>query len=191
MSTSLTRRVFAEYRRVITPLAAALVLNIAAYAFFVYPLSQRVANVAQRNQNAEQALTAARADYAQATGTVTGKTRAAEELNTFYSKVLPADFPAARRLIHLRLAQLARRSNLQMDRVTYEPDEKRKGSLTRLNITMDLAGPYAAMRTFIHELEISSEFVVIDNIELSEESDGDNQLKVKVDLSTYYRNQAS
>jgi hypothetical protein len=57
VSTSLTRRVFDEYRRVITPLAAALVLNIAAYAFFVYPLSQRVANVAQRNQDAEQALT--------------------------------------------------------------------------------------------------------------------------------------
>jgi hypothetical protein len=49
----------------------------------------------------------------------------------------------------------------------------------------------AAMRTFIHELETSPEFVVIDNIELSEESDGDSQLKVKVDLSTYYRNQAS
>ena len=77
MSTSLTRRVFDEYRRVITPLAAALVLNIAAYAFLVYPLAQRVANVAQRNQNAEQELAAARADYAQATGTVTGKTRAA------------------------------------------------------------------------------------------------------------------
>ena len=191
MSTSLTRRVFDEYRRVITPLAAALVLNIAAYAFLVYPLAQRVANVAQRNQNAEQELAAARADYAQATGTVTGKTRAAEELNTFYSKVLPADFPAARRLIHLRLAQLARQSNLQMSRVQYEPDEKRKGSLTRLNITMDLAGSYAAMRAFIHELETSAEFVVIDNIELSEESDGDNQLKVKVNLSTYYRNQAS
>src|ERR1044071_7855291 len=114
MSSSLTRRVFAEYRRVITLLAVAFALNIAAYAFIVYPLSQRVANVAQRNQNAEQALTAARADYGQATGTVTGKTRAAEELDPFYTRILPTDFPSARRLVHLRLAQLARQASLQM-----------------------------------------------------------------------------
>ena len=191
MSATLSRRVFDEYRRVITLLAAALILNVAAYALVIYPLSQRVANVAQRNQNAEQELTAARADYAQATGTVTGKTRAAEELNTFYTRILPGDFSAARRLVHLRLAQLARQSNLQMTHVNYEVDEKRKGSLARLNITMDLAGTYPAMRTFIHQMETSPEFVVIDNIELSEESEGDSQLKVKVDLSTYYRNQTS
>ena len=191
MSIALTRRILDEYRRVIMPLAAALILNVAAYVFLVYPLSQRVANVAQRNQNAEQALTAARADYGQATGTVTGKTRAAEELNTFYTSVLPSDFSAARRLIHLRLAQLARQANLQMTHVNYDPDERRKGSLARLNITMDLSGTYPAMRSFIHQLETSPEFVVIDNIELSEESEGDSQLKVKVDLSTYYRNQAS
>jgi Tfp pilus assembly protein PilO len=191
VSITLTRRVFEEYRRVITPLAGALILNIAAYALLVYPLSQRVANVAQRNQTAERALAAARGDYAQATGTVTGKTRAAEELDTFYTKILPQDFPAARRLIHLRLAQLARQSNLRLTQVNYEPDEKRKGSLARLNIRMDLAGTYPAMRTFIHQLETSPEFVVIDNIELSEEAEGDSQLKVKVNLSTYYRNQTS
>jgi Tfp pilus assembly protein PilO len=190
-STTLNRRVFEEHRRAILPLAAALALNVAAYALLVYPLSQRVANVAQRNAAAEQALTAARADYAQASGTVTGKTRASQELNTFYTKVLPPDFAGARRLTHLRLAQLARQSNLQLDHVNYEPDEKRKGSLSRVSITMELAGTYPAMRTFIHQLETSPEFVVIDNVELSEEAEGESLLKVRLQLSTYYRNAAS
>ncbi len=188
---TLTRRIFDEHRRAITILGAALALNIAAYALLVYPLSQRVANVAQRNTAAEQALTSARADYAQASGTVTGKTRASEELNTFYTKVLPIDFAGARRLTHLRLAQLARQANLQLGHVSYEPDEKRKGSLARVAITMELAGSYPAMRTFIHELETSPEFVVIDNVELSEEAEGDSALKVRLNLSTYYRNATS
>ena len=190
-SATLNRRIFEEHRRAIVPLAAALVLNIAAYALLVYPLSQRVANVAERNAAAEQSLAQARADYAQASGTVTGKTRASEELNTFYTKVLPMDFSGARRLTHLRLAQLARQANLQLGHVSYEPDEKRKGSLARVGITMELAGTYPAMRTFIHQLETSPEFVVIDNVELSEEAQGDNALKVRLDLSTYYRNTTS
>jgi hypothetical protein len=42
------------------------------------------------------------------------------------------------------------------------------------------------MRTFIHQLETAPEFVVIDNVELTEEDAG-NELKVKLQLSTYYR----
>jgi Tfp pilus assembly protein PilO len=191
MTGSLVRRIFDEHRRVLVPLLAALVINVVAYAALVYPLSQRVANVAQRNQSAELALTAARADYAQAAGLVTGKSRAASELTTFYTKVLPADLPAARRLTHLRLAQLAREAGVQLGHETLEPDEKRKGSsLARLQGTMDLVGSYAAIRRFIHQLEVAPEFVVIDNVQLSEEGQGDN-LKVRVALSTYYRVAAS
>jgi Tfp pilus assembly protein PilO len=185
------RRVLDEHRRVVMPLAAALVLNVLAFALLVYPLSQRVANVAQRNQAAEQALNAARGDYAQATGTVNGKTRASQELNTFYTQVLPTDQAGARRLTHLRLAQFARQSNLKQEHETFEPDEKRKGSLARLKITMDLTGSYPAMRNFIYRLESSPEFVVIDNVELTEDTQGENLLKVRLALSTYYRNTAS
>jgi hypothetical protein len=42
------------------------------------------------------------------------------------------------------------------------------------------------MRTFIHQLEIAPEFVVIDNVELTEDDQG-NELKVKLQLSTYFR----
>ena len=190
MTGTLLRRIFDEHRRIIVPLIAALVIDIVAYALLVYPLSQRVANMADRNQAAARALTAARADYAQAAGTVSGKSRASTELATFYTKILPADLPAARRLTHLRLAQLAREAGVLLGHETLEPDEKRKGSLIRLKGTMDLVGSYAAIRRFIHQLEVSPEFVVIDNVELSEDAQGDN-LKVQVELSTYYRNMAA
>jgi Tfp pilus assembly protein PilO len=190
MTGPLVRRIFDEHRAVVVPLIAALAINIVGYALLVYPLSQRVANVAERNQAAAQALTAARADYAQAAGLVSGKSRASTELATFYTKVLPADLSAARRLTHLRLAQLARDSGVQLDHETLEPDDRREGSLARLKGTMDLVGSYPAIRRFIHQLEVSPEFVVIDNVQLSDASEGD-RLQVKVELSTYYRTTAS
>jgi Tfp pilus assembly protein PilO len=186
----LSARIFAEHRRAILALAAALVLNVVAYAVLVYPLSQRVANVAQRNESAAVALGSARRQFAVESGTVSGKARASQELNTFYSDVLPADIAGARRMTHLRLAQLARESGLRLDDRSFGQEERQKGSLARLQTTMNLAGNYSAFRTFVHRLESSPEFVVIDNVELTEEAEGESQLKVRLDLSTYYRNAA-
>ncbi len=46
------------------------------------------------------------------------------------------------------------------------------------------------MRAFIHQLEASPEFVVIDNIQLTGgEDEGDTQV-VTLEMSTYYRNGA-
>ncbi len=60
-NATLARRVIAENRKPLIVLGAGLVLNVLIYAFGVYPLSQRVANVTERNQTAARALTAARA----------------------------------------------------------------------------------------------------------------------------------
>jgi Tfp pilus assembly protein PilO len=182
----LVRRVLAEHQRVVIPLAAGLVLNALAYAFFVYPLAGQVADVAGRDARAAQALLAARKDHDQAAGTLTGKDRAATELATFYQSVLPADVSSARRLVYLRLHQLARESGMRYSRMANAIVEQRTSTLTRLKTAMELAGSYANMRTFIHQLETASEFVVIDNVELTEDDAG-GELKVKLDLSTYFR----
>jgi Tfp pilus assembly protein PilO len=170
-------------------LGIALLVNAVVYGAVVYPLANRVANVEQRNQAAEQTLAAARADHAQARGTLTGKDRASTELTTFYSDVLPQDLSGARRMTQLRLAQLARQSGLRFERDQYDAIDERDSTLTRLKISMVLSGSYDDMRAFLHELEIAPEFVVIDNVELTEGADG-GELVVSLELSTYYRDAA-
>jgi hypothetical protein len=56
---------------------------------------------------------------------------------------------------------------------------------------MDLAGTYSDLRSFIHELESWREFVVIDNIRLSEEDEETGLLELQLDYSTYYKAPAS
>ena len=182
----LVRRVMRERRLVVVPLLVALAINVVLYAGVVYPLSQRVANIEERDRNAEENLGAALRDHAQAAGTLEGRDRAATELAAFYSNVLPTDLSGARRLTHLRLAQLARESNLKFIRASFEPVAERNRTLTRLQIEMALSGTYDDMRDFIRDLETSDDFVVIDNLELGEGADG-GPLSVTVRLSTYYR----
>jgi Tfp pilus assembly protein PilO len=187
-SRGLMRRVTREYRRVLVPLGIALLANVLAYAFIVYPLSQRVANIEQREEAATRELLAAQKEHAQAAGTLTGKERAAQELQRFYGEVLPRDLPAARRLTSTRLPQLAQQLDLVMDRRNMEPPtEKPDSTLIPLRTQVELAGRYSDVRTFLHQLESSPEFVVIDNIALSAEDEDTGLLELKLDLSTYYR----
>jgi Tfp pilus assembly protein PilO len=181
------RRAATEHRRLVIGIGVAVLLNVLVYAFVVYPLQDRVANVTVRDQAAERALAQARAEHAKASGTLTGKGRASDELTTFYKEVLPQDLSGARRLTYLRLAQLARESDLEYRRATYAPVVDSGSTLTRLQIQMVLAGTYADMRTFIYQLETAPEFVVIDNVRLAEGAEGSGSLVVTLDLSTYFR----
>jgi hypothetical protein len=184
----LARRVLTEHRATVLPLVGALILNVLVYAFGVYPLSRQVADVAGRDARAAAALRAARADHDQAAGTLTGKDRAATQLTTFYKSVLPADQSSARRLVFLPSFEIARQSGLKVVRSSSEVTSERNSTLGRLKFEMELTGSYTAMRTFVHQLEVAPEFVVIDNVELTEDDAAGGELKVKIELSTYFRN---
>ena len=187
---ALVRRVVAEHRRLVLGLGIAVLVNALVYTFVVYPLSDRVANVAERERAAEQALAQAKAGHDQASGTLTGKSRAASELAAFYQDVLPQDLVGARRLTYLRLARLARESGLDYQRASYAPVVESGSTLTRLQIQLVLSGTYPDMRTFIYQLETAPEFVVIDNVHLAEGADDGGSLVVTLDLSTYFRSAA-
>lgn len=189
-SASLWTRVLAEHRRVLYPLAAGLVINVVAYGVFVYPLAQQVANIQERNQTAEIDLVAARTEHNRAAGTLGGKDRATQELAIFYGTVLPTDFSNARRLTHLRIPQLANRANLRYESASVSLEQERDSSLTRFETEISLTGRWADIRAFIHQLESEPEFVVIDNIQLTEGDAGgsaDGVIQVALELSTYYR----
>jgi Tfp pilus assembly protein PilO len=187
---SVMRRIVGEHRRVVYVLVAGIVINLIVFVFLVYPLQSDVANVEQRTKTAEAALVAAQAEFGRANGTLTGKDRALKELDTFYSSVLARDLPGARRLTFARLAQMAAKSNLDFERRKYEPVIERGSNLTRLKVNMELSGSYADIRDFIHEIESSPEFVVIDDVGLTEGVTNSDALRLTLQLSTYFRTTA-
>lgn len=184
---SVMQRVVAEHRSVVYAIVAGVIINLVVFAFLVYPLQRDVANVEQRTRTAEGALAEAQADFARANGTLTGKDRALKELDTFYRRVLAKDLTGARRLTFARLAEMAADSGLDFERRKYEPVIERGSNLTRLKVNMELAGSYADIRDFVHEIESSPEFVVIDNVALTEGAQSDDALRLTLQLSTYFR----
>lgn len=191
VGSPLLRRILREHRRVLAPLLVLLVANVLAYALVVYPLAQRVANIEEREQAAARELATAQEEHRQAAGTLTGKDRAAQELERFYNEVLPGNVAAARNLTFTRLPQLAGQFDVVLDRRSFSrPTEKRDSNLVQLSSEVELAGRYNDVRSFIHQLETSPEFVVIDNITLSEEEEDTGLLELQLALSTYFKAQA-
>ena len=184
---ALTRRVLAEHRRIILPLAIVFVVNVAVYAAGVYPLAQRVANVEQRDRAAEQALAQAQREHGAARGALTGKERASVELATFYKDVLPPNLAGARSLTYLRLNQLAREAGMKPPMLTFDLKPERDSTLDRLEITLTVEGGYNEIRSFIYELDTAPEFVVIDEVVLSNQALDERMHQLAMRLSTFYR----
>jgi len=190
--SAILRRVFQERRVLILPLAVALVVNAVIFGFVVYPSSGRVARAEERERAAQQDLGAAQREFAAATRTQHDKARAEEDLEKFYTQVLPADLAGARRATYLHLTQLARDAGLQYQRRQEESREPRQddedaSTLARFDITLVLEGDYEGVRQFLRDVEASESFIVIDNIGLAEGTDRNSMLVLTVELSTYYR----
>jgi Tfp pilus assembly protein PilO len=180
-------RIVREHRTAMLPLAVVLAANIVAFVAVVYPLSQRVSSNEQRAQTAEQQRVQAAADFRRAETLRDTQTQATKDLETFYAEVLPSGVGAARRILQLRLPQMARDHGVLYQGSGTIEEEIRDSSLLRLTTTVRLAGEYDDIRAFLYDLERSSDFVVVDNIRLAEGEDPRAPLTVLLQVSTYYR----
>lgn len=184
---SLVRRVLREHRAWIWPLAVLLGLNVLALMLGILPMSRAVASAETRATTAAADAAAAAAELAAAAAARDGRDTATRELATFHADVLPAGVAEARRLLQLKVAQLARAHDVTFARSVASPESIRGSDLARLQASIELVGRYRDVRQFLYELETSKDFVIVDSIMLSEGEDAAAPLNLTIVLSTYFK----
>ena len=182
----LVQRIVAEKRWVITVVIISIVIDIALYAFAVLPWSLAVTNARQRAATARSALVVAEEARGAAQITVDGKLEAGRELQTFYREMLPTDLSDARGITFARLEEAASRNNLVMERRNSSTDHEEGSRLARLQMTMFLKGDYRDMRGFLSDLESGEDFIVIEEISLSQDNASENTEALTLGLATYF-----
>lgn len=180
------QRVIAEHRRWLIPAGMLLALNVVVLVVAVLPLRQSVQAGASRADASTAALNEARAELRRAEATRDGQSQAGKDLDRFYAEVLPKDFVTARRVLHIKLQQLARTHDVTFISGAATGEVVRDSTLKRLHVNYALSGDWDDIRQFIYEIETGSDFVVIDNMQLAE-GEVNGPLSLTVDLSTYYR----
>ena len=183
---ALVRRVLHEHRRWIWPLGVLLGVNVLAVVLGVLPMSRAVASAEQRAAAATADARVAASELADASAARDGRDTATRELASFRTEVLPKSVGDARRLLQLKVAQLARTHDITFARSIATPEGIRGSQLGRLQATIELVGRYRDVRQFLYELETSKDFVIVDSIVLSEGEDASSPLNLTLSLSTYF-----
>ena len=182
----LLKRVLIEKRFVVTLVLIAIVLNVGLHSLVVYPWSIKVAKAEERTTRALANLGVAAETLDAAQTKMQAKLEADADLQSFYSDVLPQQLSGAREITYLRLAALASETHLRMERRSTTPGQEADSRLASLRTTMLLQGEYADIRRFIYELEIAPEFILIEDVALSQGTSADSALVLTLGLSTYY-----
>jgi Tfp pilus assembly protein PilO len=180
-------RVIADHRRWLVPAGIVLAINLGVLGFVVLPLRQAVVSGASRAEASGQVLREAMADLKEAEATRDGQSQASADLDRFYAEVLPTDFTMARRITHVKLAQMARSHDVALQSGAATPEELRDSTLERLNVNYSLTGDWDDIRQLIYEIETGPDFIVIDNVALAEGQEANAPLALTLELSTYYR----
>ena len=173
---TLLKRIVREKRTLITIVAMILAVDGLLYAFAVYPWSNKVVRAEIRAEQAAAQLGLLRANYAAATQTSENKINADSQLERFYSEVLPVDLAGARRISYPLLVKLAEDTNLVLERRRSVSETITESLLARLRTTMVLAGAYEDIRQFIYALETAPEFILIEEVILSQADGSDEEL---------------
>ena len=183
---TLLKRIVREKRTLITIVAMILAVDGLLYAFAVYPWSNKVVRAEIRAEQAAAQLGLLRANYAAATQTSENKINADSQLERFYSEVLPVDLAGARRISYPLLVKLAQDTNLVLEQRRSVSETITESLLARLRTTMVLAGAYEDIRQFIYALETAPEFILIEEVILSQADGSDEELVLTLGVSTYY-----
>jgi Tfp pilus assembly protein PilO len=181
------RRIVADKRLWVVPLALLAVVDLVLLGVVLGPLAARVRGLETRADTAALAAANAQRDLDAARELSTGTQRAAGDVERFYTEILPADQASARRLTFLRLAQVARDAGLDFDRRAFTQAQERDGRLVRVDQTLVVRGRYDALREFLHAVEAGDDFVVVRSITVARADDGSGELEASLGVSTYYR----
>jgi Tfp pilus assembly protein PilO len=179
-------RVIADHRRALVPIGVVLAINIIVLFFVVMPLSRSVESGESQANESAAALNAATADLAEAEAMRDGQAQAGTDLEKFYREVLPANLAEARRMTVLRLNQLARSHDVRMQSGAASTEELRNSPLERLGVSYSLEGEWEDIRQLIYAIETGADFLVIDNLALTETGSG-APLALQLEISTYYQ----
>jgi Tfp pilus assembly protein PilO len=90
--------------------------------------------------------------------------------------------------MYLRILQLAEQFDLAPPRYSIDPNAQRRDTaLGKLSMTLTVSGEYPNIRRFIHALESAPEFLVLENVAVTQGESGSRTLQVTAVVSTYFR----
>ena len=117
-------------------------------------------------------------------------TRARDALQAFFTDTLSTK---EARLVKVQreLSRIASDFAVTATQLRFEQEPVTGTDLVRLAVELPLVGGYNNLRQFLRQVEASSEFLVVESVQLQEGEQGGAMLNLRVRISTYYADRES
>lgn len=162
-----------------------LAVNAFFYAFFVRPRVEEHQSLTTANTPRLAEIERRETAVAQREAYLQDLQQAEEDLGHLRKDVLQT---RDQRMIEAQeeFADLAAQFNIASDQIHYENSILEDEGLERFAMTGPLEGGYANLRRFIHAVEDSKKFLVIERVALAEGIEGGVLLSLNITLATYF-----
>jgi Tfp pilus assembly protein PilO len=109
-----------------------------------------------------------------------------ENLVRFHDDILSDKFTKLT-TIQREIRDLATQFQINPENISYTPDYVKDQELVNFGISFPLRGSYENLRQFIHRVESSPHFLIIDDITLSDAREGGVVLSLNIRLRTFFQ----
>lgn len=178
--------IWREKRILLIVLGALLAINIAFFLTYRVRYQQRVESLDTSLEQVNAGLEAARQRKAAAEQTLTGYKTTTADIQRIYEDVWSTPQQRLTAMI-LEIRDLETRSRMIPRATSFNQSvEKKEFGTTAMSITFAVQGTYAQVRQLINMLELSSHFVVIDQVTLTDTADETQLLNLNIQLKTLF-----
>jgi Tfp pilus assembly protein PilO len=104
----------------------------------------------------------------------------------FYDSIL-SEKTSRMTAIQREIRNLAGQFQVDPENISYSPTYEEKADLVRFDVSFPLRGSYENLRQFVHRVEISDHFLILDDITLTDAREGGVVLSLNVRMHTFFK----
>lgn len=179
--------IWREKKWILIGLGAFLLANLLFFVTYRVRYEERVKELDTRLHDAQDRLKRARNERAATQQELITYRSTVKNVDTIYTDVWSTSNRRLAPLI-IEVRQLASRSGLTLNAINYDVTAQRKElGASFFVISFAVQGSYAQIRRLINLIELSRQFVIIDEISLTGDPTGANVLQMNLQLKTLFR----
>jgi type IV pilus assembly protein PilO len=171
-----------QNRKMPVAIAVLLALNIFGWWPAGRILAPRVEE-ARRALEQEQERQRRQLEREEAVPGAVGYLQGREEIDRFRKSLLRKDQLT---LFLSEVYSLARAAGLDIDRISYDPEQVGEQHLLRYTLNFSVAGSYAQVKSFIRSLERSGGIMILGKLSLIGEQADKDRVSLRLQLTTYF-----
>jgi hypothetical protein len=172
-------------RRIWIVLGLVAAVNAGFYVLRVRPIVREYAQLLDVHGPEADALAQRQAQVEAREAYLASLRKAEADLSHLRGEVLST---RERRMVEaqLELTELCEQFKIDLESVNYQNEPLEDEELDRFAMIAPLAGGYANLRRFLHAVETSDKFLVVERVQLAQGKEGGVLLQLNITVATYF-----